>query len=321
MLIYPVFIPQKGCPFQCIYCNQRSFDSTEELSQEDLQQQIRQFCSLNRDKPKQIAFYGGTFTALSRHEREKYYSLVQSCLDDNTSLRISTRPDCVSSDELDWCKEHQVKTIELGIQDFQDVVMEASGRGYDSQSAIDACLRVKQFGFELGVQIMPGLSCLAPASKSNCLDFLEIVKPNFIRIYPLVIIKGTPLWNLYELGKVTPLSLEEAIDLCVHYLDWAERHNIAVIKVGIPSLEKGSDFAGPYHPAFGELVKGERLIRRILLLYKPGKVINLAAQDISLLTGHQGYNLSRLKQRLVSEDVKVRTDKSLLQGDITLTDI
>jgi len=168
---------------------------------------------------------------------------------------------------------------------------------------------------------MPGLSYLAPASNSNCLDFLEIVKPDFIRIYPLVIIKGTPLWNLYERGKVTPLSLEEAIDLCVLYLDWAELHNIAVIKVGIPSLGKGSDYAGPYHPAFGELVKGERLIRKILPLNKPGKVINLAVQDISLLTGHQSYNLSRLKQRLGTEEVKLMADKSLSQGVITLTDI
>jgi len=321
MLIYPVFIPQKGCPFQCIYCNQKSFDSVEELSLEDLQQQIVQFCSSNRNKQKQIAFYGGTFTALSQTDREQYFKIAEPYLDDITSLRISTRPDCAGSDELDWCKEHQVKTIELGIQDFQDAVLEASGRGYDSQTAVEACLRVKQFGFELGVQLMPGLSCLAPASNSDCLDLLEIVKPDFIRIYPLVIIKGTPLWNLYELGKVTPLTLEEAIDLCIHYLDWAERHNITVIKIGIPSLEKDSDYAGPYHPAFGELVKGERLIRKILPFYKPGKVINLAAQDISLLTGQQGYNLSRLKQRLGSEDVKLRTDKSLAQGVITLTDI
>ncbi|MFO7659387.1 MAG: radical SAM protein [Candidatus Cloacimonadaceae bacterium] len=321
MLIYPVFIPQKGCPFHCIYCDQESFGSAQELPLDVLQQQIEQFCLKNHHRQKQIAFYGGTFTALSLQDRERYYQLIEPFMDNKTTLRISTRPDFVSPDELDWCKKHHITTIELGIQDFDDAVLAASGRGYDSKTAVEACLRVKQYGFELGVQIMPGLSYLAPASNQNILKSLETVRPDFLRIYPLIILKGTPLWKLYEAGKIKPLYLEEAINICVIYLEWAKQHKVAVIKLGIPSLEKDLEYAGPYHPAFGELVKGERLLRKIVKLYQPGKVINLSGRDISLLTGHQGYNLSRLKQKLGFEGVKLRVDQTLPQGDITLSDI
>jgi len=305
MLIFPVFIPQKGCSFQCVYCDQKQFISVEEVDFTVLEKQIRQFCSKNINTHKQIAFYGGTFTGLTLSQREKYYNLVRPFIDNKTSIRISTRPDAVGYEDLNWCKNHHIKTIELGIQDFSDVVLKASRRGYDSKTAIEACFRIKQEGFELGVQLMPGLPGSSPSSHRESSGTLQGVLPDFVRLYPLIILRGTPLWTEWEKGYIEPLTLEEAINICVEYYDIAERNNIAVIKTGIPSLGKNSEYVGPYHPAFGELVKGERLIRKIEAEYKSGDTIHIGKNEISLLTGHQEYNLRKLMKRLDLNYIKL----------------
>lgn len=320
MLIYPVFIPQQGCPFRCVYCNQTSFGSVKELPAQDLTEQIGAFCLAHQNEHKQIAFYGGTFTALSLAVRESYYQVVKPFFDDKTTLRVSTRPDAVGAEELDWCGEHKVRTIELGIQDFNDEVLAASCRGYDNKTAVEACLLVRQYGFELGVQLMPGLPCSAPASHLKSLEHLQQVQLDFLRIYPLIILSGTPLWDDYKAGKIQPLSLEEAIDICILYCEWARCNNVSIIKLGIPSLQKGLDYVGPYHPAFGELVKGEMLIREIEQFYEPGKTVHISSKDISLLTGHQDYNLRKLIQRTGLERRKIVADAALPQGEIRLAD-
>jgi len=320
MLIYPVFIPQQGCPFKCIYCNQASFVSVKEIPFESLSEEIRAFSHAHQEKSKQIAFYGGTFTALSLETREQYFQLIEPFLDDKTSIRISTRPDAVDEEALFWCKEHHVKTIELGIQDFSDEVLAASQRGYNSKTAIEACLRVKQSGFELGVQLMPGLPQSTSASILKSLEMLEEVRPDLLRIYPLIILRDTPLWKEWEAGKIKPLSLEEAISICVLYSEWAENNDVTIIKLGIPSLDNDSNYVGPYHPAFGELVKGERLIRKIVANYQHGKTIHLSGQNISLLTGHQSYNLRKLTQRVDLKTIKIVKDASLNKSEIRFSD-
>lgn len=308
MLIFPVFIPQKGCPFHCVFCDQKQFNSVKEVNFKILNEQIQQFCAKHKNEQKQIAFYGGTFTGLAESERDKYYKLVSPYLDSKTSIRISTRPDAVEQDDLDWCKSHHIKTIELGIQDFSDEVLKASRRGYDSKTAIEACFRVKQAEFELGVQLMPGLPGSSPLSHRESSGTLQGVLPDFVRLYPLIILRGTPLWKEWEKGNIEPLTLEEAINICVEYYDIAERNNIAVIKTGIPSLESSTEYVGPYHPAFGELVKGERLIRKIESEYKSGEVIQITMNDISLLTGHQDYNLRKLMKRLRLKHIKLKAN-------------
>lgn len=298
VLIYPIFIIQKGCPFQCVYCDQTQFDATDQIPFETIRLQLEQFCSKHKAKPKQIAFYGGTFTGLTISEREEYYHLTEPFLDKDTTLRISTRPDYIDAEILSWCKEHQIKTIELGIQDFNDEVLLASKRGYTGMQAIKACLMTKQAGFELGVQLMPGLPHSSPTSRRESIESLQRVMPDFVRLYPVIILAATPLWREWEAGIYTPLSLDEAIDICVEYCEWAEKNGVEVIKIGIPSLHKSSKYAGPYHPAFGELVKGERLIRKIVQGISPDCIIHLEEKEISLLTGHKGYNLIKLWKRL-----------------------
>jgi histone acetyltransferase (RNA polymerase elongator complex component) len=316
MQIFPVFIPQEGCPFQCIYCDQSRIGSTKQIPFAVLSEQIRAFCLKHNQANKQIAFYGGSFTGLPEAERNQYFDLVSPFLDEKTSVRISTRPDMVNDAELQWCKSHGITTIELGIQSFDDNVLLASKRGYDSQTAVDACLRVKSYGFELGIQLMPGLPGYTPASPLIASGRHRGDIGDFYRIYPPVILRGTELWDMWKAGKYNPLSLDEAIEICAEFMDWAEENHLKVIKVGIPSLAKDTEYAGPYHPAFGELVKGERLVRRIAQSFEPGKSIRLTAGDISLLTGHKGFSLHKLLQRTGQKSLQLVPDSTLQSWEI-----
>jgi histone acetyltransferase (RNA polymerase elongator complex component) len=145
---------------------------------------------------------------------------------------------------------------------------------------------------------------------------LEIIKPAFVRIYPLIVLANTPLWRDYQAGKYNPLSMEEAIGICADYCLLAEMNGFEIIKIGIPSLHKDCQFAGPYHPAFGELVKGEVLIKKIVSAYKNDYTIHIHPRDISLLTGHKSYNLLRLLNRLDLCKLKIKTDTNLKKGEV-----
>jgi histone acetyltransferase (RNA polymerase elongator complex component) len=316
MRIFPVFLPQRGCPFQCIYCDQEQFSAVREEPYEQLSKQIERFCKHYPRQEKQVAFYGGTFTGLSESERDRFHLLVAPYLDETTTLRISTRPDQVDDAALEWCKTHQVRTIELGIQDFCDEVLTASQRGYGRETAYQACLRVKQYGFELGIQLMPGLPGFSTGAFETTRQAVSDISPDFLRLYPLVVLKGTLLWEEWQAGRYQPLTMEKAISICADYFELANQRGIAVIKLGIPPLKPGVEYAGPYHPAFGELVQGELLIRKIAGSYVDQSDILVSTCDISLLTGHAGFNIRKLIKRLESAELKVGADATLPRGEI-----
>ncbi len=257
MLIYPVFLPQKGCPFSCIYCQQRSFENVDEPDTKLMKEELDAFVRRNAGNEKQIAFYGGTFTALSLNERILYTYIARSVMDENTTLRISTRPDFISPEILSWCKQNQIKTIELGIQDFDDNVLNQSKRGYNGKTAYDACKLVKEMGFELGIQLILGLPGLSSASQKHNLDMIIRMSPNLLRLYPLVVLENTELWEMTQNGEYTPLELGEAISLCVDFHEKLINTGIKIIKSGIPPLKRGLKYQGPYHPSFGALVQTE----------------------------------------------------------------
>ncbi|HOZ01010.1 MAG TPA: radical SAM protein [Candidatus Syntrophosphaera sp.] len=255
-LIYPVFLPMRGCPQRCVYCDQSRISGVEDLSLAAELPKIADFIKRNAVRAKQVAFYGGSFTALDAAFREKLLSAVLAVCDAQTSFRISTHPLYVGPEILDWCASRRIRTIELGIQDFDDAVLKQSERGYTGNEALAAARRVKDAGFELGVQLMPGLPGWSEESLRTNHRTLEELKPKFLRLYPLIVIRGTPLEELFRKGDYVPLSLDEAIRHCADYFPLAERCGIRIIKLGLPSNLKREDIvAGPWHPNFGELVR------------------------------------------------------------------
>lgn len=296
MKIFPVFLGMRGCPTRCIYCDQDRISGAPDLDLNSLLPQIQDFIERNPAHHKQIAFYGGSFTALQQYYRENLLRLVLKLIDDQTSFRISTHPLFVDEDILDWCAAWNIKTIELGIQDFSDEVLRQSCRGYDGKQAWEAASRVKEKGFELGIQLMPGLPGWSQASLAeNHARILEL-KANLLRLYPLIIIRGTALEKIFHSGEYTPLSLEEAVTQCANYFPIAEKANTRIIKLGIPSnINPEEIVAGPWHPAFGELVKAELVARKVLSINPQEEAVTLEREEIRLLKAHGGKALDKVQ--------------------------
>lgn len=312
-LIYPLFIPMAGCAARCIYCDQSKISGAPALDLEQAVREVRAFIRHHPGSDKQIAFYGGSFTRLPLEERNSMLQRILPLLDEHSSIRISTHPLWINQEILDWCGINRIKTIELGIQDFNADVLQKSGRGYSTQEAVSACKAIKEAGFELGIQLMPGLPGADSSSLQDNFHMLEELLPQFLRLYPLIVIKGTILATQYLQGTYQPLSLEAAIDICADYSCLADTLNIRIIKLGIPSNISSADIvAGPWHPAFGEFVRAELLIRKIVLDYLPDQPIFLNRKQAALLDGHGGRYLKILQERLknCTLDLKITDNHS-----------
>lgn len=298
-LIFPIFLPMQGCKERCIYCDQFLISSSSGIDHEKQQKLAIEFLQNHAEEKRQLAFYGGTFTALSQSKREKLLQPLMPYMDSKASFRISTHPRYIDRQTLAWCKEHRIKTIELGIQDFTDPVLEACKREYSSIQALAACLLIKSSGFELGVQLMPGLPKSDQQSMISNQIFVKQIKPDFIRLYPTLVIKGTPLHETWEKGEYTALSLEEAVEICASWHEYCDKHKIKIIKMGLPSqMDQSSIVAGPWHPAFGQLVQAELLVRALQKEYQPGARIMLDKNQWSLIVANKQKYLHILQKRI-----------------------
>ncbi len=264
VLIYPVFVPMVGCPHQCAFCNQRSITgrSITNLLQ-DVKTQLEQVMSRATigDGKKEIAFFGGSFTCLSIDQQNTFFSLARPYLEAGYAegIRISTRPDYLSDPVLENLQQNGLTTIELGVQSTDSEVLKASERGYTYEEILPSIHNLKNYDFKIGLQMMTGLPCdNRLKSIKTALDFVDI-NPDFVRIYPTLVVKGSALEENFRRGEYNPLSLEEAIEWVRDLRIIFELHDIDVIRMGLHSQEgfdRGDDLiAGPYHPAFGEMVE------------------------------------------------------------------
>lgn len=297
-LIFPIFLPMRGCPGSCIYCDQYRISGAEADMGPEFDA-AREFLRRHRGKARQIAFYGGSFTGLEEEQRELLLQPLLSELDEQSSFRISTHPLCINPNILHWCSANRITTIELGIQDFSSSVLSASGRGYDSGTAIKAARLVNEHGFELGVQLMPGLPGWDESSLALNHLMVKDIRPQLLRIYPCLVLKDTPLHELWRQGKYQPLSLTQAISQSADWQQLCDQEGIKLIKVGLPSnLDANEIAAGPWHPAFGELVRAELLVRSLTAIYPAGSIIKLDKKQRNLIMAHGGIYHNILLERI-----------------------
>lgn len=332
----PVFIPHLGCPFTCVFCDQFQITAQNTVPSPGMVTKMIQD-SLATLPPNaasvEVAFFGGSFTALEEAMQEDYLGAVQPFLRDNrvNGIRISTRPDCLDSHRLSFLSAHGVRTIELGIQSFSDEVLQASGRGYSRSTAVSACRQVKQNGFSLGIQLMVGLPGDNYARDMESTEEAIGLQPDMVRIYPTLVIAGTRLAKLYHSRLYQPLSLEEAVagckDMFLHFQD----HDIEVIRMGLHPDEDlrqpGSVVAGPFHPAFGELVEqavfreqAEMLLKR-WLNFSPARQLTLLVhpRDVSRLIGPGRANLHYLQQLFHLDQVKVLASSDIEKDAVAVS--
>ena len=252
-IIYPVFLPFLGCPFKCVYCNQNVISSS--IISDIKIEPIISFIEKHKNKQKEIAFYGGSFTALPKNEISALFNKLNPYINETTWFRISTRPDFINTDILDFLKDNRVNTIELGVQSFCNNSLIKTKRGYSGEMAEKSCKLVIDYGFNLSIQFLIGMPGELKESIDENINKLIKLKPDFVRLYPLLVLKDTELECLYKNGEYSPISLEDAVLICGKYLKICQENNIKVIKMGLHSdISKDSILAGPFHDRFAELV-------------------------------------------------------------------
>ena len=197
-LIIPIFLPAIGCRERCLFCNQKA--SSEGLSSPSfvhsfIEDSLGRIPYDNEGREKQVAFYGGSFTAIHKDDQVRYLKEVQPFLASGLidSIRISTRPDALDEETLSLLKEYGVRTIEVGVQSMIDEVLSLAHRGHRAEDTVSATLRLKQWGFEVGHQLMIGLPGDTCDRFLQTLDRVIELKPDFVRIHPTLVLKrGSP---------------------------------------------------------------------------------------------------------------------------------
>lgn len=261
----------------------------------------------------EIAFFGGSFTAIDRDYMESLlegaYKYVKS--NDVNGIRISTRPDCIDEEILSLLKKYGVTSIELGAQSMDNDVLEANRRGHTAEDVVKASELIKSYGFELGLQMMTGLY------KDTCEKSIETtrkiieLKPDTVRIYPTVVLKGTYLAELYLSGEYKPLNADESAELCAVLVPMLEKAGIKIIRLGLHSSDdiKKNMLAGGFHDSFGELVKSRIMVNKILELPPADYQVFVNSRSLSKLKGNNKSNIYLLIER--GYNIKIIIDNSL----------
>ncbi len=322
MKIYPVFIPHAGCPHRCLFCAQdRSTSHVDVPSAEAAGRWLETV--LPEQGSGEVAFYGGTFTALPEEQQTLYLDTAICHIASGrvSGIRISTRPDALDARTLARLSDAGVTTVEIGCQSFNDTVLENSGRGHsavDNLSSVQAC---QAAGFQVGVQLMPGLPGGDGKEAMRSLQQAIALKPSFLRIYPTVVVEGTELAELWRAGAFTPWPLDRAIDLCADMLLLCRKHSMPIIRMGLqsdPQLEANL-LAGPYHPAFGQLVRSRLWRRALSHAGKHGNNLTVNPSDLSDALGHRCENREWLKQS--NPNIIISADQSVARESLRTSDV
>lgn len=331
--IIPVFIPHLGCRHDCVFCNQKRISGAlRPASAQDVTREIEAGLSRCR-RPAQLAFYGGSFTAIPVSEQLALLGAAQPYLRSGEleSIRLSTRPDAIDIHTLERLRGHGVSVIELGAQSMDDAVLKKSGRGHTSKDTARAAEMVKAAGFSLVLQMMTGLPGSDAERDLESAKRIIALAPDAVRIYPTVIIRDTPLYQLWREGRYAEHTVEDAVSVCARILPLFERAGIPVIRLGLnptDELSGGSAAGGAYHPALGELVKSRVMLNRVRemltattqgreKLASRGELRLLAAPScLSQLTGQHRCNAEALRREFGFDRVKVIPSPGLSPGEI-----
>lgn len=308
-----IFVPHMGCPCACSFCNQKTITGkSESPTAQDVKNAVD--TALKRKGYEyEIAFFGGSFTAIDRDYMiqllEAAYPYVKS--GQVSGIRISTRPDCIDREILDILKKFGVTSIELGAQSMDDEVLDANKRGHTAQDVVNASVMIKEYGFELGLQMMTGLYLDTYEKAISTAKKIIELQPKTVRIYPTVVLKGTYLADLYLAEQYHPLDVDDSAELCAELVGLFEQANIKIIRLGLHSSRdiKDNMLAGGFHDSFGEIVKSRIMLNKILALPPSDYQVFVNPKSLSKLKGNNKRNIYFLLER--GYNIKIITDNGV----------
>lgn len=327
--IIPIFISHIGCPHQCVFCNQDKIakEVEDEVTAKDVRETLNEYLDTinHNNSTVEVSFFGGTFTAIDVNKQRELLAVAKQYKDKGLidKIRMSTRPDAINGYILSYLKDYSVDIIELGVQSLDEEILRLSGRGHTVEDVEKASKLIKEYGFTLGHQIMPGLpgdnfkKDIETAKKS-----IEM-KPDICRIYPSLVIKDTPMEKMYKRGEYKPYSLEEAVNISKELYKLYTEANINIIRIGLQPTENitwGGDLVdGPFHPAFRELVEGSLICDNIKNAVNTDEdiIIEINSRDLSKLYANKKLYFNNFKNNHTGR-ITVNTKDKLERGKINI---
>lgn len=325
--IIPVFLPMSGCPHRCTFCNQTAITGIRSRAPQGtlVEDALKTFLPLKRhpSRPVQIAFYGGNFLGLPAPAARELLEAATAAINrgEVASLRFSTRPDTISAKTLALVRDFPVETIELGVQSLDDRVLNRTRRGHDAACTVRAARRIKATGYRLGLQMMTGLPGDTPAGALKSAEGIVALAPDFVRIYPTLVLKNSPLAGQFRAGTFTPATLEATIELVSRLFLIFTAAGIRVIRMGLQADESlssaGTILAGPYHPALGEQVYSRifyHLAEAAIARHPRGThapVIDVHPRHLSRMIGTGRANIGRLEARFKIKKLSVQANPAI----------
>lgn len=335
--IIPIFVPHLGCPNDCTFCNQKKISGqTKNVKAEDVKNTIEYYLNNFKDDNKyiEVAFFGGSFTGIDVDKQKELLSVAYEYIKNKKidSIRISTRPDYINKEILKMLKSYGVKTIELGVQSTNDYILNKSKRGHTFEDVKKASKLIRKNGFILGHQMMVGLPESTRQDEINTAKDLIKLKPKIVRIYPVLVIKGTQLEKDYESVEYTPLTVEQAVETAKDLLVLFNKKKINVIRIGLqntneitdPNSKKSQVVAGPYHPAFRQLVESRLWYDNIANEIKKVNSnvthiqIDVNPSDINNAVGHKRINIEKINDTY-NTDLKINPNSKIKKGKLKIT--
>ena len=327
--IIPIFVPHLGCPNDCTFCNQKKISGQKKnISSKDVKDIIEYYLSNFKEPERKIevAFFGGSFTGIDKSIQEELLSAANDYITSGKidSIRISTRPDYINKDILDLLKKYNVQTIELGVQSANNYILDKCRRGHSFEDVKKASKLIRKYKFKLGHQMMVGLPESTQKDEMETARKLIKLHPAMVRIYPVLVIKDTKLADDYLSGEYKPNTLEQAVETSAILLQMFKKNKIDVIRIGLqntdeicnPENENSQVVAGPYHPAFRQLVESricyDEFSKKIRKLNNRVKVVKVLVNGNSInnFVGHKRENIKRIKE-LYDVDIIVERDDTV----------
>lgn len=309
--ILPIFMPFAGCRTRCVYCSQTVQTGTAESQLKNIYTFLQQTLASAEDGAGyEVAFYGGTFTAIPFEWQERLVSLAGQYIESGkvTGVRCSTRPDAVDPERLSQLRNLGLKTVELGVQTYNNTVLTNSKRGYTEDVIVSACNIVKKSSLELGIQLLPGLSGMDKKIFQTDVKKTCDLAPAVVRLYPCLVFESTVLARWYARGEFAPWGLDETVEALGMGVLRLWQHGIRVIRIGVAQEDGLTDslIAGPFHPAMGNMVRSEALrcllVEKMKQLNKPFSRLVLPKRYQGELWGYKGAHREFWKQQGMSPE-------------------
>jgi histone acetyltransferase (RNA polymerase elongator complex component) len=323
-----IFIPHIGCPHRCSFCDQRTISGAEKIPHGD---DVREICEkalaeVKSPENTEIAFFGGSFTVIPRAYMTELLEAAYSFVGEGKfkGIRLSTRPDCIDREVLTILRKYGVTSIELGAQSMSNKVLKENQRGHSADDVEKASSLIREFGFELGLQMMVGLYKSDMADEFETLDKIAAIRPDTVRIYPVVILDGTKLGELYKSGEYSTFSFDEVTEFAAIAMMKFEYEGIKVIKCGLHASEfvERDMLGGFYHPAFRELCESNIYRRKMeeLIAYETKSgfdfVFAVNSTCISKAMGHKKSNVEYFKNQGIN--IKIIGDENIPKYQVEL---